>query len=254
MVMTLAGRVALVTGGGRGIGRAISLGLAADGAAVAVNFRRDEAAALATVAEISAAGGRAAAFAASVDQFEDDERMVAAVREALGPIDLLVNNAGVASRGLNVADTEPFEPDRLWRTHAFGAWALSKLVLPDMRQAARGDIVMISSAATEYMAPYSAPYNMAKAALEALALTLAKEERPHGIHVNIVAPGLVDTDMGRRLVKGAQGVDDIHTLDGRSAFGHVCSPEEVAQVVSFVVSERASYLTGQRIGVDGGAW
>jgi len=252
--MTLHGRVALVTGGGRGIGRAISLALAADGAAVAVNYRRDEDAARATVAEIIAAGGRAGAFAASVDVYEDDERMVAAVREELGPVDLLVNNAGVASRGLTVADTEPFEPDRLWRTHAFGAWALSKLVIPDMRLAARGDIVMISSAATLYMAANSAPYNMAKAALEALSLTLAKEERAHGIHVNVVAPGLVDTDMGRRLVKGASGVEDIHALDGRSAFGHVCSPEEVAQVVRFVVSDEASYITGQRIGVDGGAW
>jgi 3-oxoacyl-[acyl-carrier protein] reductase len=252
--MTLEGRVALVTGGGRGIGRAISLGLAADGAAVAVNFRRDEAAALATVDEISAAGGRAHAFAGSVDRFDDDEKMVDAVRGQLGPIDLLVNNAGVASRGLTVADTDPSEPDRLWRTHAFGAWALSKLVLPDMRKAARGDIVMISSAAVQFMAPFSAPYNMAKAALEALAVTLAKEERGHGIHVNVVAPGLVDTEMGRRLVKGAQGGDDIHTLDGHSAFGHVCSPEEVAQVVRFIVSDSASYVTGQRIGVDGGAW
>ena len=248
--MTLAGRVALVTGGGRGIGRAISLGLAAD----AVNFRRDEGSARATVDEIHAAGGRAAAFVASVEHYDADEQMVAAVREELGAVDLLVNNAGVASRGLTVADTDPSEPDRLWRTHVFGAWALSKLVLPDMRAAARGDIVMISSAAVLYMAPYSAPYNMAKAGLEALALTLAKEERSHGIHVNIVAPGLVDTDMGRRLVKGAQGVEDIHTLDQRSAFGHVCSPDEVAEVVRFVVSDRASYLTGQRIGVDGGAW
>jgi NAD(P)-dependent dehydrogenase (short-subunit alcohol dehydrogenase family) len=252
--MTLDGRVALVTGGGRGIGRAIALGLAADGAAVAVNFRRDEASALATVEEITAAGGRAAAFAASVDRYEDDEKMVAAVREQLGPVDLLVNNAGVASRGLTVADTDPSEVDRLWRTHAFGAWALSKLVLPDMRAAPRGDIVMISSAAVVFMAPFSAPYNMAKSALEALALTLAKEERGHGVHVNIVAPGLVDTEMGRRLVKGAHGVDDIHTLDARSAFGHVCSPDEVAQVVRFVVSDASSYVTGQRIGVDGGAW
>src|SRR3954471_541732 len=102
--MTLAGRVALVTGGGRGIGRAISLGLAADGAAVAVNYRRDEASARATVDEIVAVGGRAGAVAASVDSYEDDDRMVAAVRDELGPVDLLVNNAGVASRGQTVAD------------------------------------------------------------------------------------------------------------------------------------------------------
>jgi NAD(P)-dependent dehydrogenase (short-subunit alcohol dehydrogenase family) len=252
--MTLEGRVALVTGGGRGIGRAISLGLAADGAAVAVNFRRDEESARATVDEIVAAGGRAELAPGSIDDYEHDERIVDQVRERLGPVDLLVNNAGVSSRGQNVADTDPAEVDRLWRTHVFGAWALSKLAIPDMRTAPRGDIVMISSAATLYMAGWSAPYNMAKAAEEALALTLAKEERKHGIHVNIVAPGLVDTEMGRRLVKGAQGVDDIHTLDGRSAFGHVCTPEEVAAVVRFVVSDAASYVTGQRLGVDGGAF
>jgi 3-oxoacyl-[acyl-carrier protein] reductase len=252
--LSLEGRVALVTGGGRGIGRAIALGLAADGAAVAVNFRRDDVSARATVDEILAAGGRAEMVAGSVDDYEHDERIVDHVRAALGPIDLLVNNAGVSSRGQSVADTDPAEPDKLWRTHVFGAWALSKLVIPDMRDAPRGDIVMISSAATQYMAGWSAPYNMAKAGLEALALTLAKEERSHGIHVNVVAPGLVDTEMGRRLVKGAQGVDDIHSLDGRSAFGHVCSPEEVAAVVRFVVSDAASYVTGQRLGVDGGAF
>jgi NAD(P)-dependent dehydrogenase (short-subunit alcohol dehydrogenase family) len=93
---------------------------------------------------------------------------------------------------------------------------------------------------------------MAKAALEALAWTLAKEERRNNVHVNVVAPGLVDTEMGRRLVKGAMGVEDIRTMDERSPFRHVCSPEEIADAVRFVVSERASYLTGQRIGVDGG--
>ena len=111
---------------------------------------------------------------------------------------------------------------------------------------------MISSAATLHMAANSAPYNMAKAALEALAATLAKEERRHGIHVNVVAPGLVDTEMGRRLVKGAMGVEDIRTMDQRSPFGHVCTPEEIADAVRFVVSERASYITGQVLKVDGG--
>jgi NAD(P)-dependent dehydrogenase (short-subunit alcohol dehydrogenase family) len=95
---------------------------------------------------------------------------------------------------------------------------------------------------------------MGKAALEALAHTLAKEERAHGIHVNIVAPGLTDTEMGRRLARAAMGAEDIHDLDGRSPFGHVCSPEEVADVVRFVVSDAAGYVTDQRIGVDGGTF
>src|SRR5262249_57427615 len=135
---------------------------------------------------------------------------------------------------------------------AFAAWLCSKLVLPSMRGRDRGDIVMISSAATLHWGANAARYSMAKAALEALAWTLAKEERRNGIHVNVVAPGLVDTEMGRRLVRGAMGVEDIRTMDGRSPFGHVCTPEEVADVVRFVVSEQASYLTGQRLGVDGG--
>jgi 3-oxoacyl-[acyl-carrier protein] reductase len=250
--MTLEGRVALVTGGGRGIGKAIALGLAEDGADVAVNYRRDEDAARETVGEIEKLGRKAQSYAASIDDFAACESMVDAVLADFGRVDILVNNAGVASRAYTVADTDPAEVDRLFRTHAFGAWAMSKLVLPSMREQPRGDIIMISSAAAIFMAANSAPYNMAKAALEALAATLAKEERRNGIHVNVVAPGLVDTEMGRRLVKGAMGVDDIRTMDAGSAFGHVCTPEEVADAVRFCVSDRASYVTGQRIGVDGG--
>src|SRR3954470_16127043 len=250
--MPLEGRVALVTGGGRGIGKAIALGLAEDGADVAVNYRRDEDSARETVADIEALGRRAAAYPASVDDHAQCEAMVAAAIGDFGHVDILVNNAGNASRGQTVADTDQAELDRVVRTHAFGAWSCSKLVLPSMRARTRGDIVMISSAATLHMGANSAPYNMAKAALEALAATLAKEERRNGIHVNVVAPGLVDTEMGRRLVKGAMGVTDIRTMDSGSAFGHVCSPEEVADAVRFVVSEQASYITGQRIGVDGG--
>ncbi len=250
----LEGRVALVTGGGRGIGKAIALGLAQDGADVAVNYRRSEDAARETVAEIEKLGRRARAYAASIDDHAQCEAMVNAAVADFGHVDILVNNAGNASRGQTVADTDPAELDRVMRTHAFGAWSCSKLVLASMRTRPRGDIVMISSAATLHMAANSAPYNMAKAALEALSATLAKEERRNGIHVNVVAPGLVDTEMGRRLVKGALGVDDIHSMDQRSAFGHVCTPEEVADAVRYVVSEQASYVTGQRIGVDGGAF
>ena len=250
--MELAGRTALVSGGSRGIGRAIALGLAADGADVAINYRRDEDAARATVAAIEQLGRRAGAYGADVGEYDQCVAMVERALADFGRFDILICNAGIASRGLTVADTDPREPERLWRTHVYGAWALAKLVVPKMREAERGDVVMISSVATQYLAPNSAPYNMAKVALEALAVTLAKEERHHGIHVNVVAPGLVDTDMGRRLVKGAMGVSDIHTMDSSSAFGHVCTPEEVADAVRFLVSPRAGYVTCQRIGVDGG--
>ena len=248
----LAGRVALVTGGGRGIGRAISLHLAAAGASVAVNYRKDEEAARKTVAEIEGAGGRAAAYHGSIDSWDDDAAMVAAVSGDFGPIDILVNNAGIASRGLSVADTDPAELERVVRTHAFGSHFLCKLVVPAMRTCPRGDIVMISSVATSLMAGYGAPYNMAKAALEALARTLAKEESPHGIRVNTVAPGLVVTDMGDRLAKAAWGVTQAADLDKGAPFGRVCRPDDVARVVLFLVSDEAFYVTGQRIEVDGG--
>ena len=99
-------------------------------------------------------------------------------------------------------------------------------------------MVFISSVAARLLSANGAPYNMAKAALEALAMTLAKEELRHGIHVNVVAPGLVDTEMGRRLVKGAMGVEDIASLDASAPFGRVCRPEDVAGVVAFLCSER----------------
>jgi NAD(P)-dependent dehydrogenase (short-subunit alcohol dehydrogenase family) len=97
------------------------------------------------------------------------------------------------------------------------------------------------------------PFNMGKAAMEALAFTLAKEERRHGIRVNVVAPGLVETEMGRRLVSATRGVDNLREIDASMPFGHVCTPEEVADVVRFLVSDAARYVTGERIYVDGGA-
>lgn len=250
--MSLSGRVALVTGGGRGIGKAISLALAEDGATIAVNYRRDEDAARETVAEIEKLGGRARAYAASVEDWDADQAMVEAVLADFGHIDILVNNAGIASRGQAVADTDPAEMERVVRTHAFGPHYLSKLVLPSMRTRPRGDIIMISSVAARGLGPMGAPYNMGKAAMEALAMTLFKEERRYNIRVNIVAPGLTETEMGSRLARATQGVQSMRDIDARSPFGRVCQPEDIADAVRFLVSERAFYITGQRIEVDGG--
>ena len=250
--MSIKDRVALVTGGGRGVGKGISLSLAAAGASVAVNYRRDEESAAETVREIEALGGKAIAFSASVDDYEQNAQMVADIERDLGPVSILVNNAGIASRGRSVVDTDPEEMRRVVATHAFGPHYLAALTLPKMRTLGRGDIVMISSVATRSLGPNGAPYNMGKTAMEALAYTLAKEEREHGIRVNIVAPGLVDTDMGQRLIKAVQGVEDIRSLDRSMPFGRVCQPEDVANVVRFLVSDENSYLTGERLYCDGG--
>ncbi|MCK9250393.1 MAG: SDR family oxidoreductase [Solirubrobacteraceae bacterium] len=249
----LDGRVALVTGAGRGIGRAIAASLARDGAAVVVNYRRDRDAAEEIVAEIRAAGGRATAIAASVGEIADVDALADAALAEYGHVDILVHNAGIASRGLPVADTTPEELQRVVSVHALGVHRLLGRLLPGMREQRRGDVVMISSSEVSQMRANGAPYNMAKAALEALAMTLAKEEIANGIHVNVVAPGLVATDMGDRLVQAKLGASGAAELDARMPLGRVCRPEDVASVVRFVVSEAAGYVTGQRIVVDGGA-
>jgi NAD(P)-dependent dehydrogenase (short-subunit alcohol dehydrogenase family) len=248
----LNGRVALVTGGGRGIGRAVSERLAADGAQVAIVYRRDEEAARETVSTIEKNGGRAAAYQASVDSFGACRSLVDKVLGAHGFVDILVSNAGIASRGRTVVDTDPDEIERVVRTHAFGAFYLCHLLVPQMRERPRGDVIVVSSVAAQRAIPGGAPYMMGKVALEALAQTLALEELPHGIHTNIVEPGLVVTDMGDRLARAVAGVHDAAELDARAPYGRVCRPDDVANVVAYLVSEQASYLNGQRIAVDGG--
>ena len=150
-----------------------------------------------------------------------------------------------------MADTEPDEYLRLMTVHALGPLALIRSLLPAMRARPRADIVVISSAITSAAPAFSAPYTMAKAAMEAAARTLAREERAHGIRVNVVAPGLVATDMGERLVRAVDG-RALHDLDAQYPFGRVCLPEDVAGVVAFLVSADSGYVTGQRLVVDGG--
>lgn len=249
----LDGRVALVTGASRGIGRGIALALGAAGARVVVNYRRDAAAAAAVAEQIRASGGEAETVAASVDDPAAVEALAAAAFERFGDVDLFVHNAGVASRGLAVADTTQEELLRVIATHAIAAHHLTGLLLPGMRRASRADVIVVSSSELTHMRANGAPYNMAKAALEAFAFTLAREEAANRVRVNIVAPGLVATDMGDRLVQAKLGVGSVAELDSQQPFGRVCRPEDVARAVLFLVGEDAAMITGQRIVIDGGA-
>jgi NAD(P)-dependent dehydrogenase (short-subunit alcohol dehydrogenase family) len=249
----LRGRRALVTGAGRGIGRGIALELAAAGADVVVNYRRDEEAAAEVVATIAQAGARGVALQASVSDGDEVERLAARAEEELGAIDLLVLNAGIASRGDDIAGTDPAELRRVIDTHALGGHRLTQLLLPGMRAAPRGDVIAISSSELAAMRARGAPYNMAKAALEAMILTLAHEEARNGIRANIVAPGLVVTDMGSKLVKAKLGLDDISDLDTEQPFGRLCRPADIGRAVRFLASDDAALMTGQRVVIDGGA-
>ncbi|MCW2667215.1 MAG: short-chain dehydrogenase/reductase [Frankiales bacterium] len=250
--MTDGARVALVTGGSRGIGASIAQRLAADGFDVAVNYARDEQAAAAVVAAVQKEGRRAVAYRADVASYDEDADMVQRVLTDFGRLDALVCNAGIASRGRFVADTDPKEPARLLGVHAVGAHHLAALALPALRQQPRSDIVMVSSVATNTASPGGAPYMMAKAALEALARTLAVEEGSNGVRVNIVAPGLTVTDMGDRLARAVTGADGAGALDDHTLLGRVARPEDVAEVVSFLVAPGVQMVTGQRLEVSAG--
>jgi NAD(P)-dependent dehydrogenase (short-subunit alcohol dehydrogenase family) len=251
----LDGRIALVTGGGRGIGKAISLALATEGATVAINYRRDKESAQETQRIILDAGGTATIHQGSNDIPAENIAMVQDILSVHSGIDIAVLNGGIASKGRSVIDTEAEELWQLVAVHALGPHQLCRALLPSMRTRGRGDIVFISSVATSGMSANGAPYNMGKAAMEALALTLAKEERPHNIRVNIVAPGLVETDMGVRLARAITGrreMDDLRSMDADAPFGRVCQPEDIATAVLWFCSPAASYMTGQRLQVDGG--
>ena len=245
-------RVALVTGGGRGIGRAICRALAGDGISVAINYRRDERAAQSVCAELETLGVRAHCYQAVISDQPAVDVLAEQVLADFGRVDVVVNNAGVASRGHSVADTESAEFTRLLDTNVLGPIRLLRKLLPALREHPRSDVIFISSTNALVTPANGGAYNIAKAAMEALAQTLAKEERQQGIRVNTVAPGLVRTDMGERLARGAMGVSHIDELNVRLPFGRVCEPEDVAAAVRWLVSAEASYLTGEVLKIWGG--
>ena len=182
----LHGRVALVTGGSRGAGAGVARELAAAGARVAVSYLRSPDAAAKVVADIEAAGGQAMSVYASAAEEESWSDAVAEIVAGFGDVDLLVSNAGVASRGLTISDTDPREYLQLLGVHTLGPLALIRQLLPGMRAKDRSDIVVISSSIVDVSPPHTAPYAMAKAAMEAACRVLAREEREHGVRVNVI--------------------------------------------------------------------
>ena len=246
---SLTGRVALVTGGSRGVGRGIALRLGRDGAAVAVNYRKDADAAHDVVAEITAAGGRAKAYQSSVTDESAVTGMLSAVNDDLGTLDLLVSNAGTASRGTAIADTDRSEYQRLLDVHLLGPLALIRAALPQLRSAGRADVIAISSTITREFHKGAAAYTLAKSALEAAALTLAREEREHGIRVNIVAPGPTWTAL---QVSGGIPAEEIEGYGSDTPLGRAAQPAELAPAYVFFSSPESSFVVGATLAVNGG--
>jgi 3-oxoacyl-[acyl-carrier protein] reductase len=244
----LDGRTALVTGGGRGIGRGIVLELAREGADVAINYRRSRAAAETTAAEVRALGRRAVTLEADVSDREAVDRMVTAAVRDLGRLDIAVANSGVASRFAPVAQLDPEEWRRVVATDLDGAFWTARAAIPHLL-ASKGTMLFISSIGADAAAAGGAPYHVAKAGVNALTKVLAKEVAPAGVRVNCIAPGLVLSDMGERLLR-FHGDAVLQTIP----LGRAGEPHEIGRAAVFLASEDAAWITGKILRVDGGAW
>ena len=245
-MIDLAGRVALVTGASRGIGRAIATKLAAQGATVVGAARGNNAAA--TVEAIVAAGGKAEAATADVSDPAAIEQLVAGTLERHGRIDVLVNNAGITKDQLMLRMKRD-DWDTVIATNLTAAFALTQAVLKPMIRQRSGRIICISSVVGQGGNAGQANYAASKAGLIGFAKSVAQEVASRNITVNVVAPGLIETDMTRTLTEGARG-----DWESRIPLKRLGSPDDIAAAVCFLASDEAAYITGQVLAVNGGMY
>ena len=244
-------RVALVTGGSRGIGRAIALALAREGYSIALNYRARSDEATQAVGEIERAGGEGRAFAADLGESSQCRGLVDTVLQAMRRVDVLVNNAGIALPGLRIADIAAHDWERVLRVNVDAPFHLVQAVLPHMRARGSGHIVNLSSNVTNRVPVAGGVYAVSKAALEAFTRILAKEEGANGIRVNAVGPGPIRTEMLAESFE-KMGRERADAFVRSVPLGRMGEPEEIAAMVAFLVSDAASYVTGQVIFVNGG--
>ena len=242
----LDGRIALITGASRGIGRATALELASAGAAIGVNYRSDEAGASVVVAEIEAAGGRALALQADVADPEDAAALVARCEDELGEIDALVCNAGITRDNL-IARITPEDFDAVIATNLGGTFHVCQAAGRRMLRRRRGSIVTMSSIVGVHGNAGQTNYSASKAGLIGLTKSLAKEIGSRGVRVNCIAPGYISTELTDVLPESAR-----EALLGATPLGRLGEPEDVARCVRFLVSDASGFVTGAVLAVDGG--
>ena len=239
-------KVALVTGGSRGIGQAIAIELAAAGAAVAFTYKTGADGAAETQKQIEELGGKGRATACDVADFEAVEALVAEVTQSLGPITIAVNNAGI-TRDQLILRMKPQDFDDVMTTNLRGTWNVCRAVARPMVKARWGRIINLSSVIAGMGNPGQSNYAASKGGVEALTRSLARELGSRNITVNAVAPGFIDTEMTQGLGDNVRGV-----LMAQIPLGRLGSVEDVAHAVRFLASDDAAYVSGQIIHVNGG--
>lgn len=241
-------QVVLVTGASRGIGRATALAFAREGATVAINYRADSEGAAETLVQITAAGGQGVPAQADISQPAALERLVTHLEQEVGPIEVLVNNAGVVDR-------QPFLEvslealDAVFATNVRGVFYLSQLVARRMAERGRGAIIHVSSILAQQTIAGRTAYAASKGAVESLTRAMALDLAPHGIRVNAVAPGLIRTEMLLAAVPDPAFQEELQRFIPFGRFGH---PGEMADAIVFLASPAARYITGVLLPVDAG--
>jgi 3-oxoacyl-[acyl-carrier protein] reductase len=245
-VIDLSGKSALVTGGSRGIGKAIGLRLATQGADVAFSYKGNEVAARETAREIQAMGRRAIAIQGDVAQVESADAVVKTALDAFAKLDILVNNAGITRDDL-IMRMSPEAWREVLETNLFGAFWMTKAVTRPMLKARGGRIINITSVSGQAGQTGQANYSAAKAGLIGLTKATARELASRGITVNAVAPGFVLTELTQDLPDELK-----QEITSRTPLGRFGTTEEIANAVAFLASDEAGYITGQVLAVDGG--
>ncbi|MGF7185132.1 3-oxoacyl-[acyl-carrier protein] reductase [Desulfitispora alkaliphila] len=244
--MTFNSKVAIVTGGSRGIGRAICLELARSGATVIVNYAGNEAAATEVIQKIEAGGGTAAAIKADVKNSDEVKNMIKEVTDQFGGVHILVNNAGVTRDNLMMRMKDSEWQDVI-DINLSGVYNCTKSVIKLMLKQKYGRIINVTSVVGQIGNAGQANYSAAKAGVIGLTKSMARELASRQIRVNAVAPGYIDTDMTAQLSQDLK-----ETIEGTVPLGRLGAPEDVAKAVAFLASDNANYITGQVLNVDGG--